>query len=89
MSAALEPVHCRFRVGSFRAAGLLRQTQAILVTPADDHPGRSGRGAFLHRASGKVLYQRVERKRIGKRLQFIQDETGIKRSGSCGKLQHE
>jgi len=32
VSAALEPVHCRFRVGSFRAAGLLRQTQAILVT---------------------------------------------------------
>lgn len=32
VSAALEPVHCRFRVGSLRAAGLLRQTQAILAT---------------------------------------------------------
>ena len=89
VSAALEPVHCRFREGSLRAAGLLRQTQAMLATPADDHSGRSGRGAFLHRTSGKVLHRRVERKRIGRRLQFIQDETGIERSGSCGKLQHE
>ena len=89
VSAALEPVHCRFRVGSLRAAGLLWQTRAILATLADAHPDRPGRRAFLHRASGKVLHQRVERRRIGKRLQLIQDETGIGRAGSCGKLQHE